>query len=186
MRFTMFIFLSFFPAFCSSQIFGADLSLRVEVQPPMPVPLGTDITVKFTARNNSAFPVFAAIIRLRDPIPPNVPPFDQVGFEFNTSCSICENFSVVCFETGLLNPGAEAQCEYTRPAQTYAGNPQRLRWGVANFPVGTDDPNSSNNFVQFEYRFLPPIPVQVRVAPFSYGLMSFLLLGIGFLSARKS
>ena len=186
MRVACLFLFAVFPLQGLAQIFGADLSLRVEVQPPMPVPLGTNITVKFTAKNNSAFPAFGGIGQFRDAIPPNVPPFDQVGFESSSNCFLCDNFSTICFETGLLNPGAEVQCEYTRPAQTYTGNPQRLRWVVFNFPVGTDDPNNSNNIVQFEYRFLPPIPVQVPLAPLSYGLMGLLVLGLGGLAARKS
>ena len=186
MRSMLLFLIAFFVSTVNAQpVPSIDLGYRAELVPPPPYRIGQQFKLRMIVTNNSTEYFTYAIIKPIPPIPLNVLPFD--GFEptgGTTGCDIC--LSEVCFETPEIPPQQTAVCESGFIALVSVGNPARQRLKVFHpFNIATD-PNPSNDEAQVSVEILPEPVVSVPLNAWSYGFMSFLLLGIGFTTSRKT
>ncbi len=183
-------YISVILCFCVNSIVSAqavpsiDLSYRAELVPPPPYRIGQHFTFRQIVTNHSTQYFTYAIIKAVTPIPPNTLPFD--GFNPTSGfsgCNVC--LSEVCLETPEIGPQQSAVCESRYVAVNSVRNPARQRSTVFHaFNIATD-PNPSNNEDQVSFEILPEPIVSVPLSAWSYGLMSLLMIGAGFLAARK-
>lgn len=186
MRVSLLILLAFFASTVNAQaVPSIDLSYRAELVPPPPYRIGQQFKLRMIVTNHSTQFFTYAIIEPIQSIPPNVPPFDEItSFGGIIVCGVC--LSGQCFETPIILPKQTIVCEQGLRAENSSRNPVRLRAKVFHpFNIATD-PNPSNDQDQVSVEILPEPVVSVPLSAWSYGFMSFLLLGIGFIAARKT
>ncbi len=163
-----------------------DLLFRYEIIPSRMVPLGTNVIFRYTVTNLSTTrPAIGEIVFLTS-VPPDVEPYDVFNPTGQLSnCGPCIG-SDLCFRTEIIPAGETRYCDLYRVAAQYVGIPIRARAGVIHAQGTATDPNPSNNIEQITIGILPPIPIQVPLSTWSYGLMSLLVLGLGAWASRKS
>jgi len=163
-----------------------DLALRVESFPPMPVPLNSFVTIRWTVKNNSATHGVIGEIYFLPPVPPNVGTIDAFAPTNQRDCGQCFLGAGNCIQTPVIEAGQEGFCELYYDAVQYNGNPGNSRQRVFHIPGSWTDPNPSNAEVRSRIGIQKPEPIQVPLSPLSYGLMGMLVIAFGALAARKS
>ena len=183
MRFAFLALLMLATQSISAQQFPVDVAIRAELSAPLPWIIGTNYEIRLIVENLSNRDTLG-LIRQRFLVPGLV---DLYG-SFTESCrrnADCEQFGERCYDTPVIPAFSTAQCVLGRQPVQRRGQDFFAKYTYQNLIGPHLDPDLTNNSVDVRITVIDRPLVQVPLSLLSYSLMGMLILGVGFLAARK-